>query len=43
MNESSDTGLIEAKKKLEKRKTKLTDQKLLFKDQIDDQKNSYEM
>ena len=32
MNESSDSGLIEAKKKLEKRKTKLNDQKLLFKD-----------
>lgn len=32
MNESSDTGLIEAKKKLEKRKSKLNDQKVLFAD-----------
>ena len=42
MNESSDSGLIEAKKKLEKRKTKLNDQKVLFKDSLDDQRSGYE-
>ena len=32
MNESAETGLIDTKKKLEKRKSKLNDQKVLFKD-----------